>query len=173
MSSHGTADARSKCMRLPSALASAVAPALGSTVVTTATSTASLLWFGKHYARSPWEPFDAISHIAWGDRAFLRDELDVRHTLVGFLLNVGAVAMWSALHGIIVGRRSHMPRAIPLALASGVVVAATAYVVDFKVVPKRVTPGFEKKLPARPLRKVYAILAVSFAAGSLLARAWR
>ena len=65
------------------------------------------------------------------------------------------------------------PARDPLSLASGAAVAAVAYVVDFKVVPKRLTPGIEWKLPKRPLRKVYTILAASFAAGSLLARAWK
>ena len=63
--------------------------------------------------------------------------------------------------------------AIPLAFASGAAVAAIAYVVDFKVAPRRFTPGFEWKLPKRPLRKLYVILAASLAAGSLLARAAR
>ncbi|NVB76832.1 MAG: hypothetical protein HOV81_00420 [Kofleriaceae bacterium] len=160
-------------MRIPSPLAPAVAPALGSTAVATATTTASLLWFGKRHARTPWAPLDAVSHIAWGDRAFVRDELDVQHTLVGFVLNLGAVAWWSTLHALVVGRPMRTRYAIPFALASGAAVAATAYVFDFKVAPKRFTPGFEWKLPRRPLRKVYAVLAASFAAGSLLARAWR
>jgi hypothetical protein len=160
-------------MRIPSSIAPAVAPALGATAVATASTTASLLWFGKRHARTPWAPLDAVSHIAWGDRAFARDELDVQHTLVGFVLNAGAVAWWSALHALVVGRPMRTRHAIPFALASAAAVAAMAYVVDFKLAPKRFTPGFEWKLPRRPLRKVYAVLAASIAAGSLVARACR
>ena len=122
---------------------------------------------------SPWAPLDAVSHIAWGDRAYARDEPDVRHTLVGALLNACAVAGWSALHGLVVGRPLRLRHAIPLALASGAAVAATAYVVDFKVVPKRFTPGFDWTLPRRRLRTLYVLLAASLAAGSLLSRARR
>lgn len=154
-------------------ISSSLAPALGSTAVATATTTASLLWLGKRHARTPWAPLDAVSHIAWGDRAFAREELDVRHTLVGFLLSLGAVAGWSALHALVVGRPMRTRFAIPLELASGAAVAATAYVVDFKILPERFTPGFEWKLPRKPLRRLYVILAASLAAGSLLVRAAR
>lgn len=164
-------------MRIPSSLAPAIAPALASTAIATAATTASLLWFGKRHARTPWAPLDAVSHIAWGDRAFARDELDVQHTLVGFVLDAGAAAWWSALHALAVGPASGRPmrarHAIPLSLVSGAAVAALAYVVDFKLAPARFTPGFEWKLPRRPLRTVYAVLAASLAAGSLLARTWR
>lgn len=158
-------------MRIPSALAPAVAPALGSTAVATAATTASLVWLGKRHARTPWAALDAVSHIAWGNRAYAREELDVRHTVVGGLLNACAVAGWAAVHASIVGRPMRTGLAIPLALASGAAVAAAAYVVDFKVVPKRITPGFQWKLPRRPVRAVYVVLAASLAAGSLLARA--
>lgn len=160
-------------MRIPSSIAPAVAPALGSTAVATATTTASLLWFGSRHARTPWAPLDAVSHIAWGDRAFARDELDVRHTLVGLLLNPSAVASWSALHALIVSRPMQTRDAIPFAIAAGAAVAATAYLVDFSLVPERLSPGFQWKLPKRPVRKVYVMLAASLAAGSLLARAVR
>lgn len=155
-------------------ISSSFVPAtVGATAVATATSTASLLYYGKHHARTPWAPIDAVSHIAWGDRAFARDELDLRHTFVGFLLNLGAMASWSALHAFVVGRQMRTRVAVPLAFASGAAVAAVAYIVDFKVMPKRFTPGFEWKLPRQPLRRLYGLLAASFAAGSLLARAVR
>lgn len=160
-------------MRIPSALEPAVAAALGSTAVATAATTASLVWFGKRHARTPWAPLDAVSHIAWGDRAFARDELDVRHTLVGTMLDACAVAGWAAVHGLIVGRPMSTRFAVPLALASGAAVATAAYVFDFKLVPKRLSPGFEWKLPRRQLRAVYVVLAASLAAGSLLVRALR
>ena len=148
-------------------------PALSATIrssaVTTAGTTAALVALGHRHARTPWAPLDAVSHIAWGDRAYARDELDIKHTLVGAVLNAGAMVMWSAVHSWLFARR---PTVIG-ALASGAAVSALAYVVDYHVVPKRFTPGFEWKLPRRGMRDMYIALALSLAAAGLVARRFR
>lgn len=141
--------------------------ALRTCAVATAGTTATLLALGTRHARTPWAPIDAVSHIAWGDRAFACEKLDIRHTLVGAVLNAGAVLSWSALHTLVLGRRPHILRA----LAAGAAVSALAYVVDYHVVPKRLMPGFEVHLRRRGLRTVYIMLALSLAAGGLLAHA--
>ena len=46
---------------------------------------------------------------------------------------------------------------------------ALAYVIDYKIVPKRLTPGFEYVLPRRSLATVYVVKALALAAGGLLA----
>jgi hypothetical protein len=51
------------------------------------------------------------------------------------------------------------------AIGAGVAVAAAAYVVDYYVVPKRLTPGFEKRLSGRSLFWIYSALAAGLAAG--------
>ena len=55
-----------------------------------------------------------------------------------------------------------------LAAAAGT--AATAYCVDYHVVPKRLTPGFEAHLGARSMTRVYAGIAIGLAAVALLRR---
>ena len=144
----------------------ALSATLRSSAVTTIGSTAALLGLGHRDARTPWAPLDAVSHIAWGDRAYAYDELDAKHTLVGALLNAGAMVMWSAVHELLSPRRPTLARA----LATGAAVSALAYVVDYHVVPKRFTPGFEHKLPRRGLRDMYIALALSLAAGGWFAR---
>jgi hypothetical protein len=144
-----------------------LARALRTCAVATAGTTATLLVLGKRHAHTPWAPIDAVSHIAWGDRAFACDKLDVEHTLVGAVLNAGAVLSWSALHALLLGQRPHVLRA----LASGAAVSALAYLVDYHVVPRRLMPGFEVHLRGRGLRTVYVVLALSLAAGGLLAHA--
>ncbi len=135
--------------------------------IAAASTTATLIALGRRHTRTPWAPLDAVSHIAWGDRAFAADRLDARHTLVGTLLNAGAMLSWAALHDAVFARSTR-----PItALAGGAAVAAVAYVVDYHVVPDRLMPGFEVHLPRRGLRAVYVALALSLAAGGLLARA--
>jgi hypothetical protein len=49
------------------------------------------------------------------------------------------------------------------------VVAATAYVVDYHVVPRRLTPGFELRLRGAAFAGVFATLALGLAARELRA----
>lgn len=53
------------------------------------------------------------------------------------------------------------------AVFGGVATAALAYVTDYYVVPKRLTPGFEKRLSAPSMLGVYAALAASLPLASL------
>jgi len=55
-------------------------------------------------------------------------------------------------------------------LLSGAAVSAMAYVADYYLVPKRFTPGFEKRLSNRSLFAIYSTLALSLAAGHLMRR---
>lgn len=46
--------------------------------------------------------------------------------------------------------------------------ALVAYVVDYHVVPKRVTPGFESRLPKGTLGLTYVALGAGFARAAVL-----
>jgi hypothetical protein len=46
-------------------------------------------------------------------------------------------------------------------------------VTDYYLVPKRLTPGFEKRLSGKSLATVYALLAIGLAASELIARSSR
>jgi hypothetical protein len=113
-----------------------------------------------------WATLDAMSHIAYGDKAFAHTELCAKHTLVGAALNAGAMGTWAWVHARIARRR---PRSVTRAFVTGAAVAALAYVVDYHVVPRRLTPGFEARLSPRGFVAMYAVMAASLAAGELLA----
>jgi hypothetical protein len=53
----------------------------------------------------------------------------------------------------------------------GAGVSALAYVTDYHVVPKRLTPGWEERVSNRSLALIYAVLALSFPVRGLL-RHW-
>jgi hypothetical protein len=112
-------------------------------------------------------PVNAISHILWGDKAARRTRPSLKYTLAGLALNTAAVAGWAALYRAL---PKTVRSGIARSLVGGAAVAAVAYVTDYHVVPKRLTPGFEKRLSGASLLAVYATLAVSFGWGGLRKR---
>jgi hypothetical protein len=103
---------------------------------------------------------NATSHFLWGDRAARRNAYSVKYTGVGFAANYGASVFWALLYEALGrGRR----RSAGQALRDGAITSAVAYVVDYHVVPRRLTPGFELRVPGRALAAVYGALAVGLA----------
>jgi hypothetical protein len=115
-------------------------------------------------------PVNAVSHIIFGDRAAWQNSATAQYTLTGLALNSAAVTAWAGLHESWFGQQDEEKPSFGKALVGGAVVAAIAYVTDYHVVPKRLTPGFEKRLSNAPLFGIYATLAISLAVGSLLKR---
>ena len=105
---------------------------------------------------------NATSHFLWGDRAARRHAYSWKYTGIGFAANYGASVFWALFYELL-GRGKR--RSAKHALRDGALVSALAYVVDYHVVPKRLTPGFELRLPRRALAGVYAALAVGLALG--------
>jgi hypothetical protein len=103
---------------------------------------------------------NATSHFLWGDRAARRHSYSIKYTGVGFAANYGASVFWALLYEALgSGRRRSAGRA----LCDGALTSAVAYVVDYHVVPRRLTPGFELRIPGRALAAVYGALAVGLA----------
>jgi hypothetical protein len=127
-------------------------------------TTAAALLLGKKEAGSAAAPLNATSHIVWGDEAADHDESDWQHTALGALLNTGAMVSWSLVQQLL-----PRPKGWVGAALSGASVSALAYVTDYYVVPKRLTPGFEKRLSARGLFLIYTALAAALAGGAVLA----
>jgi hypothetical protein len=50
----------------------------------------------------------------------------------------------------------------------GAAIAGLAYITDYFVVPRRLTPGFEKRLSAPSMLGVYAVLAATLPLASLV-----
>ena len=135
-------------------------------IATLATTVAASL-FSKAEGKTAARPINAVSHIAWGDEATRRSEPSVKFTLTGALLNTAAVMSWGLVQEVLLGRFLRK-KSVPEALAAGAAVSGLAYVTDYHVVPKRLTPGFEETLSKRSLAGVYAVLAVGLAVGALL-----
>jgi hypothetical protein len=129
-----------------------ISGALAGTAAAIAVSLAGRREVGAYAA-----PLNATSHIVWGDAAARRNELSAKYTGTGTLLHYGAALFWAALYELLPGR----------APVRAAITAATAYVVDYHVVPRRLTPGFELRVSAGALAAVYGALALGFCASSL------
>ena len=140
-----------------------------------ATSWAALA-AGAKENRDPISPINAISHIAWGDEAFEQNSMSVKYSFTGLALNAAACVGWGVamqwLCDKVVQRNSREKTAktVVTTIACGAAVSSLAYVVDYKIVPARLTPGLEKHLSCRALVFVYAVLALSLAGGALARR---
>ena len=113
-------------------------------------------------------PVNAVSHIVWGDEAAEQEEASLKYTLSGATLNAAAIASWAAIYELGFGRRARQGN-VRAAIVGGVATAALAYVTDYYVVPKRLTPGFEKRLSSPSMFAVYVALAASLPLASLMA----
>ncbi len=132
--------------------------------ICTLVTSAAVALCGQVENGKPFEPINAISHITFGDEALAQDDFSVKYTVTGLLLNNSANTTWAALHEMLFGAYQDEGN-VPVALAGGAVISAVAYVTDFYIVPKRLTPGFEHKISPRALLLVYVILALALGLG--------
>ena len=99
---------------------------------------------GMRERRSGIGPINATSHVLWGDEAGATDSVDLKHTLPGVLINGGAGVFWALVHELLRSRVLR-GRSVP-AVASGAAVAGLAYLVDYHLIPRRLSPGWELRL---------------------------
>lgn len=128
---------------------------------------------GKRDTGSYAAPLNATSHVLWGEAAAFQNRLSLKYTLIGFLLNHGSAIFWAALYEKVFGSQSGsaaMRRSRLRPLLGGAAVTATAYVVDYYLIPQRLTPGFEKRLSGRSMLAVFGVLALGLAARDLIGR---
>lgn len=135
-------------------------------------STVVLALAGRWQAGSAAAPVNAASHWLWGDESLREDAPTWRHTLPGFLTQHAASVFWAALYSRVYGHRPEA-KELPNAILGGIATSAAAYVVDYTVTPKRLTPGYEHRLDGTGMLAVYAALALGFAAGAVALRRGR
>lgn len=123
---------------------------------------------GRTAARSPAAPINAPSRWIWGDPALRARQVSLRHTAVGYAIHHAASVFW----GVIYERYLAADRDRgALRVASGAMATAgLACIVDYRLTPSRLQPGFERHLPQPALAAVYAAIAVGLAAATLARR---
>jgi hypothetical protein len=129
-------------------------------------TTAAVALAGRREARSAVAPINATSHVLWGDEAGTTDAVDLKHTVPGLLINTGAGIFWALVHELLLARSD--PRDRATAAAAGAAVGALAYAVDYHLIPRRLTPGWELRLPLRGVALGFVALGASLAVAGLL-----
>lgn len=130
-------------------------------------STAVLATAGRRQAGSAVAPTNAVSHWLWGEESLRAQRPSLRHTLIGYLTHHLASIFWAALYSRVYGHRPQA-KTVPQALAGGVATSAVACLVDYQLVPKRLTPGYEHRISTPAMVVTYGALAAGFALGALL-----
>lgn len=135
-------------------------------VIASVGTTLAVAACGRRELGDRYAPINAVSHIAWKDKAARQNGPSWKYTFSGVVLNTGAMLSWAVMYEFLFGRasgRNHVAKA----LVGGPIVSSLAYLTDYHVVPARLTPGFEKRLSNRSLLGVYTVLAVALAVGGL------
>lgn len=123
---------------------------------------------GRQETGSPYAPFNAVSHWRYGREAFRRNAPTWRYTGLGLLVHGLSSGWWGWVYERLLGaeRRRLAPSQ---AVAGAAVVTAVAAVVDLKLVPERLTPGFERRLSTPALVATYVAFGVGLAVGGWVA----
>lgn len=124
-------------------------------------STLALVVAGKIENDSYSAPINAISHWLWGDSAFEHDETDIAHTMLGFGIHHTCSIFWAVIYEYSVCQSPDKGGKHPL--RDTALVAAIAALVDYKLIPHRLRPGFEQRLTRKQLLGVYAAFALGMA----------
>lgn len=132
-------------------------------------STVALAALGKGEAGSMFAPTNAISHWIWGDKAARRDRPSLRYTMTGYLIHHASATFWAVLFERFMGDKldkSNIAQTMQAATAASAVACFT----DYQLTPKRLHPGYEKRLSRPSLTVVYGAFGLGLAAGALLCR---
>ena len=135
-------------------------PAVRTGAVAATATTLAVAWCGENENGNALAPINAVSHCLWGERAAAAAGPSVKYTLTGLAVNGAAVMFWAGTQEVLLGRRIDRG-GVANALLGGAAVAGLAYVTDYYLVPKRFTPGFEKRLSGRSLFTIYTVLGLS------------
>ncbi len=114
---------------------------------------------------SPWAAVNAIAHIVDGDDKQQPMEYSPRESRLGIAINGTAMAAWGVLYegALLVTKTKSRP-------FTAILAATSAYVIDYKIVPKRLAPGIETRLSQQSLLLSYGVMALAFALSPLWTR---
>lgn len=131
-------------------------------------TTAAVMLLARAEGRGALRPVNAVSHWLHGAAAGRVRRADVAHTVTGYATNHAASMFWAApFEAWLATRRD--PRAGEI-VGAAVATAGVAAVVDYVIVPRRLTPGWEHAISTRSIALTYGALALGLALGGLVNR---
>jgi len=132
------------------------------------TSMAAMAWRSRVENRTPWAAVNAPSHWFWGEPALGQNGRSVRYSATGLFNHYLAAGFWALGHERFLGHPAG-PKPIPILLRDAAATTAVAALVDLRLVPHRLTPGFQERLSTPSLFLVYGMFGAGLALGSWLA----
>jgi hypothetical protein len=143
-----------------------------STIVTgsvaSVVSTVALGALAKIEGKSSFQPTNSTSHWLHGDAAGGHEGADLIHTAVGLATHHASALFWALPFEAWLASRP--PRSSVELLRDAAVMSAIAGVVDYGIMPKRLTPGWELTLSKGSVVGAFASLAIGLAAGAMVSK---
>jgi hypothetical protein len=124
-------------------------------------STVALAGLAKLDGKGFAQPTNSTSHWLYGRTAAHRKKVDISHTLVGFLTHHASAVFWALPFEVWLARRPG--RSFFELLRDAGILSVVAALVDYRLAPKRLTPGWEMVLSKRSMIGAYSALAIGFA----------
>lgn len=135
--------------------------------VASAVSTIALGALAKIEGKN-FRPTNSTSHWLHGDEAGSNGRVDVAHTPIGYATHQASALFWALRFEAWLS--SHPPRSSTELLKDAAVMSAIAGVVDYGIVPKSPTPGWELTLSKKSVAAAFVSLAIGLAAGAMVSR---
>jgi hypothetical protein len=111
------------------------------------------------------------SQWIWGVRKARTDRPSLKHTAVGYAIHHATSIFWALLYEAALGRRARERSTSALGVvAQAAATTVAAYVVDYKLTPRRLQPGFEQHVSPRAMVATYAAFGAGLALATLLSR---
>jgi hypothetical protein len=149
-------------------------------------SMAVLAWHGRRRHGSSTSLINSPSHLVHGDRALRANAFSLRFTLMGAAIHHLSSMFWAVVYeGFLNAWRKRRGTSgegpegaiapssapsTPEALAMATVLSSIAWLVDTRLVPARMTPGFERRSSKTGMLMIYSAFAVGLTAGALMIR---
>ena len=135
--------------------------------VASAVSAAALAILGAREGGGALRPLHASGHWLLGDRSAARNQPTFVRTGVGLATHHLATLFWSLLMEKALGPRK---RTLPELAVTGALTSVLAAAVDYLVMPRRLSPGWELALTRKSMAGAFSAMAAGLAAGALAAR---
>lgn len=148
-------------------LQTGLSAAISGTVVSLAT-TAVLALLARNEGKGILQPTNSTSHWLHGEQAGSVRHGDVAHTLVGYGTHHASSVLWALFFESWLASRPPRPPLVMVRDALGT--AAIAAAVDYGLVPRRLTPGWEAVLSKRSIAATFLVMAAGLAAGGMLSQ---
>lgn len=127
-------------------------------VIAAAASAGALVAFGRTHGASL-RPLNSVAHILVGSRAYYMVGVSWI-TVVALVVHFASIAIWGVLLSLATARI----RGLAL-YATAAALAAATWIIDYRVVPERLRPGFESGLSSTEIALVYLVMGLSLAWG--------